>query len=354
MSKRRIGIGPSDDRHGDKTVASDAAVEELLARAEPRPAPPRAVEVEIRSAVHAEWDQLTRARVRRRRLTSIGVAASLVIATFASLTVLRSPGSDPYFDTVATIDKQFGTVRVTGPASGDDVVTTGQTLDTGAGGGLALAWSRGGSLRVGADSRVFFESRTRVRLLEGRLYYDSVSDALSGIVRPAGSTRLLVETPHGTLRHLGTQFAAELRDEELHVFVREGAVRVESDDVRETAAAGQRMRVVTGQAVEFTAVDGAGDYWQWVEDLTPRVELDGRSIHEALRWISRETGMEVRFTSRAAEENAKQDTVSWPEEFGDPEPSKALGRILSISRFDYSVENGVIVIREFDDGDQGI
>ncbi len=349
----RFKNGPTDDRDSDK-LASDAAVEELLARAEPRPAPPRALEAEIRSAVHDEWDRLTRGRVRRRRLVSVGLAASLVVATIASLSVLKGPGGASYAETVAAIDKQFGIIRVTGPSAGSGSVTSGQTLETGAASGIALAWSRGGSLRIDAASRVLFESRTRVHLLEGRLYYDTVSDALSGIAPPAGSARLLVETPHGTLRHLGTQFAAELRDDELRVFVREGAVRVESGDLRETAAAGQGLRVAPDRAVEFTAISGADDYWQWVEPLSPTVELGGRTIFEALRWVSRETGLEVHYESRAVEQQAKHDDARLPPEFGQSEPSKALENILSISGFDYDVIDGVIVIREFDDSDQEI
>lgn len=349
MSKRR-----DENERTEKAFDSDVAVEALLGKADPRPVPPAADEAEIRAAVHEEWDRRTSRRVQGRRILTYGLAASVLVATFAGLSTLRSPGGDAYGELVATIEKQHGTVRVIGTDEQQNnvasaAVVSGQIIETGEDSGLALAWGRGGSFRIDAQSRVQIESASKVRLLAGRIYYDSVSDPMARVAPQAGTARILIETPHGTLRHIGTQFVAELVKDELNVLVREGAVRLELESVRETAAAGQGVRVTKDQELTFSPIDGTGREWRWTEQLSPPVNLDGRSAHDALKWVSRETGQQIRFGSRSAERVAMDFPLRGVRDLGKSEPSKALSAIVSLAGLEWHDDNGVIVVTKYDD-----
>jgi ferric-dicitrate binding protein FerR (iron transport regulator) len=341
----------SDRQRAESATASDS-IEALLGNAPPRPVPPAADEAQIRAAVHAEWQEQTGRRVRRRKILSLGLAASLMVAVFAGLLLLRAPGGDPIGRTVATIDRQFGVIRISvldsvrASSSGASILT-GQTLETGDASGLALAWSRGGSLRLDAASRVKIESPNRIRLLAGRVYYDSVTDPLAINAPQAVSTKILIETPHGVLRHIGTQFVAEIADDALQVRVREGAVRLEHNGVRDTALAGQALTIAADRRVVVSSIDGAGSEWRWVADLAPVLNLDGRTAAEALRWLSRETGQQIGYETRGARDLAESAGLQG---LGNLRPATALGLILSTAGLEARVEDGRIVIFSAVDG----
>ena len=345
----------TDRSHTHRPGAADTAVEELLSQAAPRPTPPPEDEAQVYAAVHAEWDRLTGARRRRAHTLRFGLAASVLVAVFAGLLLLRAPDQGVVVQPVAAVGKRTGEVRIAGSdqAPRDAQVFSGDRIETGADAGVALAWERGGSLRIDRESRIDIVSRTRIRLLAGRIYYDSADNAMSG-APPAGPARILIDTPHGTLRHLGTQFAAELTSDGLSVAVREGLVRIESDDTREIAEAGQRLLISTNLPIRYSAIDATDDFWRWAERLAPPVTLDGRSVYEALRWISRESGRAIRFESAAAEQAARDQLIVGLDEFGRAAPSRALDGILSISGFDWRIEQGVIVVGEHETGEDDI
>ena len=99
-------------------LRTDEAFAELLGKAPPRPAPPASDEAMIREAVHAEWQQVAGGRVRRRNITTLALAASVLLAVFATLNSLREPVVEISDFQMATIEKQFGEIRVNSlPAS---------------------------------------------------------------------------------------------------------------------------------------------------------------------------------------------------------------------------------------------
>ena len=77
-----------------KELRSDEAFAELLGKVPPRSAPSATDEVLIREAVHAEWRLVSGRHVRRRHLTSFALAASVLLAVFATLNLVRDPVSD--------------------------------------------------------------------------------------------------------------------------------------------------------------------------------------------------------------------------------------------------------------------
>lgn len=326
---------------GNKAVPDDdRELEALLGQAAPRPTPSEDATARAKSALGEEWRGLVRARTRRRRMRALAVAATVVLGVSIAITVWRAPALAP--EQVATLDKALGTLYLLGEhseltrADNLQVVFSGQTIVTADEAGVGLDWGRGGSLRLDENTEVRFVSADRIELAGGRIYFDSGPQPTSG-------TRLAIITPHGLVKHIGTQFIAASNDESLIVSVREGRVSIEGNFHDAVAARGERMRFIGTTRPERLNIATYGPEWEWIEATAPVAAMQGRRLYEFLVWISRETGLEFRFESKTVERIAREESVT-----GDLSNTPRVALRQSLSTFDlaYDIDNGVIRIRE--------
>lgn len=281
----------------NEQYSGDDRVEALLRRATPRPVPPADDEKAIREAVHAEWQAVVADRRSIRRFRQLAVAASVLVAAGALFMTLRQAG----FETVevASIEKSTGAIYLLGDRSelieASDIASihSSQVVVTGSESALGLAWGGGGSLRIDEDTRIEFVDETSVFLRRGRLYFDSAPAAAAG--------RLVVRTEHGDVTHAGTQFMAASDPDGLVVSVREGRVTIDGRHYEETAVEGKQIRIRGSERPLIVDLPGHGSAWQWVEAVSPGIDLDNRSAREFLEWVARETGHELVFDDPAAE-----------------------------------------------------
>lgn len=287
-------------KSGDEIVVQHKdAVEELLEQAAPRPAPPDSDERLVREAVYAEWQAVTGKHRARRRVTQFAIAATVLLAVAISFNAFRVTGVAPV--EVASINVSHGSIYLLGQQSQlrelTDVATivSGQTIETGRASGIGLSWGSGGSLRIDADTRIEFVSPDAVKLHWGQVYFDSQMAAITG----SGSTNpdFVIETDHGMVRHLGTQYMTYSDARMLKVSVREGSVEV---DDRHTAYEGQQIEIVGRAQPSVTNISGSGAEWAWVESTAPKINVDGMSTFDFLHWVARETGHSVVFESPGA------------------------------------------------------
>ena len=321
------------------------ALEDLLLHASPRPVPAPEELVAAKAAVRDEWRAATTRRVHRRRLANLAIAASVIAGIFAVLNVLRVPAVDVV--QVATIEKSFGPVYLLGdqaelrPTRDLSDVMSGQTIVTGDGAGLALTWGDGGSLRADENTRVRFTSSEAVFLEDGRVYFDSQSSLIAGI--DAGDVpAFTVQTEYGDIRHLGTQYMTDVARDRLVVSVREGKVTVDGTYHDETISSGQQATFTGPQRPSILSISRAGQAWDWIGRTTPAADVDGRSLHEFLVWISREMGLELRFEGHAeavAQAAILKGTI-------DTEPANALRLRLATAALEWRIEEGVIYITD--------
>lgn len=277
------------------------AIEVLLAQAEPRAAPPAADERVIREAVREEWRAVTGASRARRRLLQFAAAASVLLVVLMTFGVLRDTPVARV--EVASISKLFGPVY----ASGEDselnalmssvTVIAGQTLVTDKDAGIGLHWLGGGSLRLDEETTVELLSADSIYLRQGRIYFDSDTDG--------GGAELDIETAHGDLSHLGTQYMAAVDTLTLVVSVREGEVRISRRSGVDRARAGQRLEFVGDARPRITNVAATGAQWAWTETTAPTLDFSGRSTYDFLHWVGRETGYRIVFQSEEAERLAR-------------------------------------------------
>jgi ferric-dicitrate binding protein FerR (iron transport regulator) len=324
MNKQMERYPMTDPEHIE---TDDGQLASLFDRAQARPRPPGDAEARVRRAIEAEWQAMTHNRQTRRRYFALGIAATVALATVLGVWLLGQPAPLAPPASMASVSRITGTAVIDADEgvvlTAGSPVRSGQTVATGPDSRLGLDWVGGASIRLDENSRIQLISSSRVRLAHGRLYVDIDPAATKDI-------DLDVLTARGTLRHLGTQYMAEWTGSTLVLSVREGAVEVANPARQdaERADAGDRLRLAAGQPAVRGRISAHDEAWAWAEALAPEFELEGRSMHDFLRWVGRETGRSVEYMDSDAERSAK-DTILHGEV--DLEPGQALQLILRTS-----------------------
>lgn len=274
------------------------------------------------------------------------VAATVLLGMFAVFNVFRAPPVE--IVRVASIQKSIGPVYLLGEQAElrptDDLsnVLAGQTIVTGNGAGLALALDNGGSVRVDANTRIKFTDSDSVFLESGRVYFDSMPSSLVAGIGADDAPEFVVQTEHGSVQHVGTQFMTKVAANMLVVSVREGSVSIDGEFHDHTATLGQQVTYAGRQRPSVLSIERSGDAWSWVNRITPAADVDGKTLHEFLVWVCREMGLELQFEGQA--ETVAQDA----EMMGsiDMEPAEELRIRLAAAALDWSIEQGVIHITD--------
>jgi hypothetical protein len=330
----------------ESDVRTDEALEALFAKAAARPRPRIDSEERIRNEVREHWQQAVRSR-KRRRLSAFAMAASVVLVAIVGVT-LYQPEAPVSGSPLATVAKRFGELHIVDAAgvpyhaSGNGFsVSPGQSISTRGDAGLALNWENGGSLRIDEYTSVVLISANEIELQRGRLYFDSNRDASNA---NAGDTdTLVIRTPRGIVTPLGTQYVTQMANDKLMVMVRKGAVSVQGAGFDASASTGEQMLVTADEPPVVDPVASYGHEWGWIEKTTPIWSTDGRSIFDFLGWVSRESGLSVRFESARAEEIARSASLVGYGQV-DLEPSVALRIVMQTTDLDWNVDGGVIVV----------
>jgi hypothetical protein len=325
MSNERRSQGSTPDTEAER------ALRQLFAHAKPRPLPPQADAEEIRRAVYAEWDVATGRRAFRRQ-AGFAAAASVVLALGLWVGFAPSSSDAPVLARVERVEGLIagadGEPLVVGTALAAGGVTTGT-------GQIALRLESGGSLRIGAQSRVVLTGADAAELLAGVLYFDS-EDARDG-------ADFNVATNLGNVRDVGTQFLARLDNVagRFDVGVRSG--RIELTSAGETGAAGVGERLVVmqdGASIRRDTIATFGGDWDWVERVAPPFDTDGRTISDFLVWFAEQTGRTVEFGSPDAERAALEKIAGSI----DLPLLQQLSAVLAIADLTYALDGERVVI----------
>ena len=272
----------------------------LLRLAGPREAVPADRIRRVRSAVHAEWRQQSRAR--SRRVTAGWSMAALTAAALILLgvrLVVRDEGAAPIArPELATIEALTGAAGLiaspepTGAGGAQpsglssfrigDRSRAGDGVDTTGGGLAGLRLAGGASVRVDRDTRVRLVSDIMLVLDRGAIYVDSGGEP--------GARSLEVHTRWGVARDIGTRFEVRLRGSALRVRVRDGLVRLSQDRQSHDANPGEELTLDGDSSVVRRSVPVFGSEWAWAFALARPFDLEGRSLRDFLDWITGENG----------------------------------------------------------------
>ena len=317
----------------------DPAIAALLQRVGARPRPGDAVARQVQDAVEAEWRDLVAARrsghTRRRWLAAAASVAAVAVGAW-----LVWPAARVAPVTVATLGPVVGEVELRdgdGPwrtvATGG-AVTSESTLRTGRGGLAAVAMANGVQVRLDSGTQLAMNEHGSARLVGGAVYVD------------AGSARdqaqpFVVDTPVGSVTHLGTQYVARLDGRTLDVAVREGRVELRDGGQAFVAGAGERL-TVRGTEVARGTISPTAPQWDWIGDVTPPYSIEGRTVAEFLTWAGRETGRSVVFATPADATLAERVTLSGTVE-GLP-PRQAVDAVLATTSLAATYADGRIEV----------
>lgn len=262
-------------------------LERLLRLAGRRPEPSAEGRARAREAVHGAWETAMRARTRRRWALVAWPALAAAAAVIAIAQPWRGSGSAVALD--------VGTIAVGGPqidgreGRSGDVLSAGATLHTPAGRVASVTLVGGGELRLNAGTTVRLLDLRRLVLEQGQVYVDAGQ---------SGGRDLIVETPAGELRDIGTRFDVLSDGATVRVRVRDGIVRLTSRGRDTDARAGQQIRAdANGEAVLSGTITYGPD-WDWILKGAP-FPIDGARLDAFLRWVEIEGGLTVEFQDPA-------------------------------------------------------
>jgi transmembrane sensor len=271
----------------------------MLLRSPHPPLEPDAARMErAMRVVHGEWQSMLDTR-RRARRSWLAAAACLLLAVVAGLIVVFRPAAPAV--TVATAVRVQGDVLVdTRRLATGQLVTSQEEIDTGNSGRVLLDLASGERVRIDSGSQAHWVSPTELSLTRGRLYAETAER------RDKRIAQLVVTTPFGVVRHVGTRFEVQISGDQTRVRVREGAVdfeRKSKPPIR--VASGQQLSVSATDAVLSAGPGSADAQWSWTREISPALVIEGRPLAEALDWLSRETGLDVVYGDDEARSQAQ-------------------------------------------------
>ena len=323
-------------RDDDKDIA------EVLKAAGAREQPPPAIERAVRDGLRSEWRELVaEGRRMRRRRAGFAIAAGLGIAAIGVwLAASQFGGRGEAFGsvTLASGDVQVKTGYFAGwtPATADQVLITGQAVETGAGSHAALGLPGGISVRLDGGTRASLKSATKIDLERGALFVDAGPGSST-------ATRLDITTPTGLVRHVGTQYEVRLLESGVRLRVREGRIEWKSKaGAVEQGRSGEQLTIAGDGSVEREATALYGESWEWIEAATPGIELEGLRLSDFLAWAARELGREVRFDR--PETALEAESIVLHGSIRGLTPEQALAAVLATTRVRASISAGEIAV----------
>jgi len=255
---------------------SDDAIAALVRLAGRRPPVPEDAARRVREAVHDEW---MAAIGRRRRTLWIGSAAvvAAVAATFAIIN-LTTPATQPAAQRMV----------VAGGQTNGAVIYANDVYEVANGDTASLAWGKA-TLRLDGGTRVRIASATELTLDRGAIYVDSNH---SGVI---------VHTPIGSVRDIGTQFEVRLAADRMRVRVREGRVDLQHGAATHSAEAGVELDADARGGVTQHSIAKSGADWEWVLRAAPPIHLDGRTLSEVVASVTRDEGLKPVWSDQTAQ-----------------------------------------------------
>ena len=274
-----------------------SSIESLLRLAGERDRPSADGMERARDAAYQSWQRTLTGSAPARRFDArrpwyyASAAAVAVLAlAFAAMWVRDTPAPPVVVARVAALEGQVFDAVSASPITATRPLRSGDELRTGAG-RVALTLGDALSLRVDRDSRLRFEAAGHVTLLEGAIYVDS-----GGLSAHAS---LLIDTPAGAVRHLGTQFQVRVRGATTRVQVREGRVVLAPvDRAAIDLGVGDRVDVVDGVPRLDHGQSASGAEWDWTAMTAPGFDIENRPLSEFLAWLAREHGWQLRVSER--------------------------------------------------------
>jgi ferric-dicitrate binding protein FerR (iron transport regulator) len=244
---------------------SDDAIGALVRLAGRRAPVPEDAAARVRAAVRDEWMQTLG---RRRRTRWIGSAAAVAAAAVIVVVTRMTNSAPPVAPRVV----------VAGGQTNGAVIYANDVYEVANGNTASLAWGNA-TLRLDSGTRIRIASPSELTLERGAVYVDS------------NGAGVLVRTPMGNVRDIGTQFEVRLTSDRMRVRVREGRIDLQRGAATHTAGPGVELDADTRGGVTPHSIARTGAEWEWVLRAAPPIHLDGRTLSEVVASVTRDEGL---------------------------------------------------------------
>lgn len=328
---------PSNTSNND-----DGDVISLLHEIGRRDHPSPEVTAYVRQAAYAEWSAVV-ARTERRSHITRYAAAWVLCATLmglAAVLMMRAPQAP-----IAVVAKSHGAFelsRADGPWESFPARSSlfaGTRLRTGYSAHAALEMA-GVSVRLDADTRVALRAPDRILLERGAVYIDSGSSIAPSYSK---TDALIVDTPFGPVRHVGTQYEVRLVEDRMEVSVREGRVHIEYGAEQYEAERGQRLVLHSSGLADRSLIAPQDEQWQWAVTIGPAFDIQRQPLSRFLEWTAREMGKTLEYESADIRDQANR--IMLRGSVSDLTPQQALAAVLATTPFQQQQTATVIRIR---------
>ena len=282
----------------------ESGIARVLAAAGARMQPPAAMAEAVRVAAHAEWRAMLAARARRRRMV-FALAASAVIAIFG-----------------------FWLSRTWLTPRGEDVTTDRSHY-------AALTFPGNISVRLDRDTHIVRLNPQHIVLRQGAVYVDA------GLAPHESARHLQIDTPSGSVSHVGTQYEVRLLPVGTRIRVREG--RVELGGPAPVILQARDQLLVSGSGlITRTSIAPDSSEWDWAVQAAPAFEIEGRSLAQFLAWAGRELGCEIVYATPEAKAESMRAVLNGST--AGLTPTEALAAVLPTTRLRSLRREGKILI----------
>ncbi len=292
-----------------------------------------------RHRVGVHWEQVVADRRRSSvptRFRYVAIAATVLMAVGVSFFFWRT-GDVPAVIAPASIDRVLGEVFVANKVVGtSDVIATNTLVATGPDSRIALRMAGGQSLRIDTSSEVFVHSSNHVSLQAGGVYIDT-----NATLNPLP---IMITTPFGVARDVGTQFQVRLEASVLVVGVRDGVVEIAQTGQQTLSINKDRLVELdrNGEKAEsFLPADDPS--WNWVETVAPEFNIQGASLQQYLVWYVGESGVKLMWADDASQ--AKAEKIELSGSIAGTTPRESLRTVQKIAPFDYRIEGDTIWVK---------
>jgi ferric-dicitrate binding protein FerR (iron transport regulator) len=277
-------------------MTTEVEVEKLLRSAGRRPPPPPQVTAAVYESAHRVWQQQVRMRRNARRVYAAAAAVALAIiglwniemhASQARLVAVSDGGA-------ITIQKSLWRALTATPRG---QIYEGDMLKTGSV-GASVRRVDGTEFRMARNSTVSFSSADTVQLRNGRLFIDTHPES--------GAKSLRILTEFGAVEHLGTRFQVANDHAQMWVAVRAGQVTLRAlDQAARNLTRGKAAQLDGKGRWRLWDLDTLDATWDWADQLSQPLEIEGRSLHNVLSHIAQVAGIELSYSNADAESDAR-------------------------------------------------
>jgi hypothetical protein len=303
MTSPKITEATVHTKNNGQTDQKEDLLMTLVSSANARESAPAQTKDRIKHQVKVHWKNNINQRKQRRRWLvcgSFATAMSLLLVVLFSDSVLHtsSPANFVYLENSQGQVKTNPIVIQTGSTdsvdNGSRELVGGTVIETLEDGYATLTMTTGANLRIGHNTQLVIDDYNQFTLKFGRVYFDSGSDNLT-------RTSISISTHHGIIQNIGTQFEVVTNQDKIQVSVREGLVHINSDIGKSVLPKGLQITRQTGLGDITKQITAHDPMWNWVNNLSPHFDLEGKSMHQFLVWIAREHGLTLSFKDTRTE-----------------------------------------------------